>query len=171
MAEKARSIFRKQAQDQLDNPDDLNKYLRVIHPSGWLMLLSVVVLLGGLLAWGFFGSVETSVSTVAVNMEGDVMCFLSTDSVSRIRKGDAAYVNGTPATVADISKVPLSPEEAKVLLKNDYLVDTLMPGNWGYKVTLDVSSDLSTDVPLGASITTQRVAPVTLFWQHTEEDA
>jgi hypothetical protein len=104
-------------------------------------------------------------------MDGEVMCFLSTEGVARVRKGDAAYVNGESATVADIGKVPMSPAEAKQLLKNDYLVDTLMPGNWGYKVTLDVSSDLDTDVPLGTSITTQRVAPITLFWQHTEDNA
>ena len=66
MANASSSIFNKKASEKLRNPDDLDKYLRVTNPSVWIVIAACVVLLLGLLAWGVFGTVSTSVKGIGV---------------------------------------------------------------------------------------------------------
>ena len=164
MAEQASSIFNKQATERLRSPDDLDRYVRVTTPSVWVVLAACVALLAGLLSWGVFGTVSTSVSGTGVVEGGQALCFLPADEVARLHVGDAAYVGGEQLKVADVSDVPLSRQEASEYLSSDYLVASLIEGDWAYKVTFDGdASKLAEGVPLTVSITTERVAPISLI--------
>ena len=68
MAGDASSIFNKQAMDRLHSPDDLDRYLRSTSPSVWMVLFAVLTLTVGLLAWGVFGSVSSSVATTGASV-------------------------------------------------------------------------------------------------------
>ena len=59
MAEEKRSdiIFREQSMNRVNSPEALNDYIRVTTPSVWIVLLALVVLLVGMLAWGALGTV------------------------------------------------------------------------------------------------------------------
>lgn len=163
MAEAKPSIFNKQAEERLRSPDDLDRYLRVTSPSVWVVVFAVLALTLGLLAWGVFGSVSSSVGTNVVCTEDSSLCLLSMKEVGKVHVGDPVYVSGRKVTVTEIDDVPLSREEASQLLGRDYLVDTLMPEDWAYVVTLEPIEGASTYVPLEASITTERVAPISLL--------
>ena len=52
------SIFREKSIDRVLSPEQLNDYIRVTTPTVWLMLLALVILLLGMLAWSIFGTVE-----------------------------------------------------------------------------------------------------------------
>ena len=52
------SIFRQKSVDRVSSPEQLNDYIRVTTPSVWLVLLAVILLLAGMLAWSIFGTVE-----------------------------------------------------------------------------------------------------------------
>lgn len=52
------SVFRKKSLDQINSPEQLDDYIRVTTPSVWIVLLALVVLLVGILAWSIFGSIE-----------------------------------------------------------------------------------------------------------------
>ena len=56
--QKSSSIFRQKSMDRVSSPEQLNDYIRVTTPSVWLVLLAIVVLLAGMLAWSVFGTVE-----------------------------------------------------------------------------------------------------------------
>ena len=59
MSEKqGNSVFRQKSMDRVSSPEQLNDYIRVITPSVWLVLLALVILLAGMLAWSIFGRVE-----------------------------------------------------------------------------------------------------------------
>ncbi len=164
MADATSSIFNKKATEKLRSPDDLDKYVRVTNPSVWVALIACVALLAGLLAWGVFGSVATSVTATGVVVDDTAMCFLSADDVAKVHKGDAAYVGGEQMSVADVASVPKSREEAGKILTNDYLVATLVNGDWVYQVTFDGDvSNLAEGSPLSVSITTERIAPISLI--------
>lgn len=162
MADERSSIFNKQATDRLRSPDDLDKYVRVTTPAVWTLLFSVLAVVIGLLAWGFFGSVSTSVSTTGACISGKTICLLDAEQVAKVKPGDRALVAGEQTTVASIATVPLSISEASETLQSDYLVDALMPGEWAYLVSFEDVNSLDEGVPLSVSITTERVAPVTL---------
>ena len=45
------SIFRQKSIDRVSSPEQLNDYIRVTTPTVWLVLLALVILLLGMLAW------------------------------------------------------------------------------------------------------------------------
>ena len=135
MPEASRSIFNERASDKLRSPDDLDKYVQVTNPSVWVILVACIALLAGLLAWGVFGSVTTNVSATGVIANGQATCFLSADNVAKVSVGDSASIDGE-----------------------------LVKGDWAYKVTFEGdTSDLTENIPLTVSITTERIAPISLI--------
>ena len=163
MADAGSSIFNKKATEKLRNPDDLDKFVRVTNPSVWVILAACVILIAGLLAWGFLGAVTTSVSATGAVVDGAAVCFLSAEDIAQVEVGETANVGGERMTVADVTSVPLSAGEAKEVLHGDYLVSALMEGDWAYLVTFEGdTSDLSENVPLTVHITTERVSPISL---------
>ena len=164
MAEPDSSIFNKKATEKLRSPDDLDKYVRVTNPSVWLVLVACLAMLIGLLAWGIFGAVTTSVTTTGTCVEGKAVCFLSADDTVKVSVGNVAMVGGERMTVSSVSSVPLSISEASSVLKSDYLVSTLVQEDWAYQINFEGdTSELSEGVPLVVNITTERVAPITLI--------
>ena len=163
MADASKSIFNKKATDKLRSPDDLDKYIQVTNPSVWVALVACIALLAGLLAWGVFGSVTTSVSATGVCVNGQAMCFLQADDVAKVHVGDIANMNGKRMEVKEVAAVPVSQAEANKLLESDYLVSALLGGDWAYQVIFDGdTSGLADSVPLSVSITVERIAPLRL---------
>lgn len=166
MADATSSIFNKRATEKLRNPDDLDKYVRVANPSVWVVLIACASLLAGLLTWGVLGSVTTSVSTTGVVVDNSAMCFLTAEDVAKVNEGDAAFVDNRRMKVAEVAAVPVSRNEAGKILKSDYLVSTLVTGDWAYQVVFDGdTSGLTEGVPLTVSITVERIAPIKLIFR------
>lgn len=57
-SERKMSIFRQKSIDRVSSPEQLNDYIRVTTPGVWLVLLALVILLLGMLAWSILGTVE-----------------------------------------------------------------------------------------------------------------
>lgn len=164
MAQASPSIFNKNATERLRSPDDLDKYVQVTNPSVWVIMAACIAFLTGLLAWGVFGTVSTNVTSTGVVENGRVTCFVPADEAMKLHVGDTANVDGTNVELAAISAVPLSRDEASKLLESDYLAATLFTSDWCYQVTFEGdASTLPEGVPLTVSITTERVAPISLM--------
>ena len=56
--QKRRGIFRKKSLNRVSSPEQLNDYIRVTTPSVWIVLIVLVMLLVGMLAWSIWGTVE-----------------------------------------------------------------------------------------------------------------
>lgn len=164
MADAPRSIFNKKATEKLRNPDDLERYIRVTNPSVWVLLAACVFLLAGILAWGVFGSVTTSVAATGTVVDGQAVCFLATDDVAKVDPNDDVVFGGVHMGVADVSALPLSRDEAGALLGSDYLTASLVPADWTYRVLFDGDvSGLAEGVPQAVSITVEHVSPISLI--------
>ncbi len=59
-------LFRKKALDRLSSPEQLDRTMSFVGPRAWILLLASLILLVGLLFWGFFGSVATKVSGAGI---------------------------------------------------------------------------------------------------------
>ena len=164
MADASSSIFNKRATEKLRSPDDLDKYVRVTNPGIWALLGACMALLIGLFSWGFFGSVTTSVSTTGVVHKGQAMCFLSAEDVAKVNEGDVANFAGHTMKVVDVAAIPNSSEEVSEMLDSDYLASVLVQGEWAYRVVFrGEAEDFDQGVPLAVSITTERIAPISLI--------
>lgn len=169
MADATSSIFNKRASDKLRNPDDLDKYVRVTNPSTWVVLAACLALLAGLISWGIFGAVTTSVQATGVCVENQAMCFLSAEDVAEVNVGDVANVGGETMKVAMVAAVPSSRSEAGEVLRSDYLVNTLISGDWAYQVVFEGdTSELTQGIPLSISITVEHIAPISLILGNRE---
>ena len=164
MAEAAGSIFNEKAAEKLRSPDDLDKYVRVTNPSAWAIVGACAALLLGLLAWGVFGAVTTSVSATGAFVDGVAMCFLPAEDAAKVHVGDAANVAGEQMSVSEVSAVPLSLSEAHEELGSDYLASALVSGDWAYQIAFSGDGDYSfaSGVPLAVTITVERVSPISL---------
>ena len=60
------SIFRQKSMDRVSSPEQLNDYIRVTTPSVWLVLVAIILLLAGMLAWSVFGTVEATAADGSV---------------------------------------------------------------------------------------------------------
>ena len=167
MADISSSIFNKKATEKLRSPDDLEKYVRVTNPSVWLIVGSCLCLLVGLLIWGIFGAISTSVSTTGTVVNNVPICFLSGQDASHVNVGDMATVDGKNVVVSNVTTVPYSRDEAHELVENDYLVSTLMQEDWGYLVEFERRNETDTFanyIPVSVVITTERFAPISLIF-------
>ena len=52
------SIYRERSLNKMNQPEDLNDYIRVTRPSVWIVLIAVILLLAGIVAWMVFGTVD-----------------------------------------------------------------------------------------------------------------
>ena len=109
MAEASDSIFNKNAAKKLHDPDELDKYVRIMNPSVIVILVACIALLAGILAWGVFGTVATSVSAKGAVIDGRAVCFLPAEEIEKVNVGNEAMVGGRPMTVSKLSALPLSP--------------------------------------------------------------
>lgn len=96
------TLFRQKSLDKVKSPDNLSEYIKVVNPSVWVLLASVLVLLLGLCCWGIFGSVQTVIAAQVQCDNGESICVLSQEDGSRVTPGMTVSVNGTEATVREV---------------------------------------------------------------------
>jgi hypothetical protein len=51
-------IYREKSINRMNQPEDLNDYIRVTTPSVWIVLIAVILVLVAVLGWMIFGTVE-----------------------------------------------------------------------------------------------------------------
>ena len=98
------ALFRKKSLDKVKSPDHLSEYIKVVNPSIWLLLASVLVLLLGLCSWGIFGNIQTVISAQAQCSGGEGTCLLSQEDGDRVKPGMTVTIEGTQATVREVHR-------------------------------------------------------------------
>ena len=126
-------LFRQESLKRLSSPDDLNDVLRVVNPSSWAVLLSVLLILAGMFVWSLVGGVEKKIN-VSVEVSGGVARFAVKDTVLKRKM---------PVKVGDTESLILNAGKDK-------------DGN--YIGTADVSG--MTDGIYEAEITIERIGPI-----------
>ena len=51
-------LYREKSLNRMNQPEDLNDYIRVTTPSVWVVLIAVALVLAAILGWMIFGTVE-----------------------------------------------------------------------------------------------------------------
>ena len=100
-------LFRKKSIDRVNSPEQLNEYIRVANPGVWLVLAAVIALLVGVVIWGVFGTVETTIETGVV-VDGDAaLCYVSAEDAARLETGMTVSVEGNIGSVKSMSAAPV----------------------------------------------------------------
>ena len=56
----ADGLFREKSLERVSSPEQLNDYIKVTTPSVWIVLVALILLLAGILAWAAFGTVSAN---------------------------------------------------------------------------------------------------------------
>ena len=92
------SVFRKSALERLSSPKQLDDYLRVNQPRGWLVMLAVLAMLTAAGFWAFLGTIPETASLhgIAFAPEGStpvVYGFVELKTARRLKPGMAVQVS------------------------------------------------------------------------------
>ncbi|MBQ6258270.1 MAG: hypothetical protein IJJ79_01155 [Lachnospiraceae bacterium] len=94
---KKNRLFREESLKRLSSPDDFGKYLKVINPSYWVVLLAVLIILVGVAVWSFVGNIENTLS-VQAQVDGGVAHF----TASKLERGMQITIGDTRSSVRDV---------------------------------------------------------------------
>ena len=85
--EDKQSIFRQKSIERVNSPEQLGSYLKVTSPSVWLSLIAIIVLLVGVVVWGFMGRLETTINTGAYVQNGNIYCYVLEKDCEKVKPG------------------------------------------------------------------------------------
>ncbi len=122
-------IFRKKSLDRISSPEALDDYLHVTTPSVWLILISVIMLLIGILIWSYVASIDSFATGRAQVENGKMYIEFDNEQIARNVQSGMTVISGE--TQSRISSVgvdsrgnifALAPTE---LADGYYVVDVL----------------------------------------------
>ena len=121
--EKEKTLFRDKSMEQLSAPEELTGYLRVTGPGVWAVLAGLIVLLAGLLIWGIFGRLISTVTVPAKVENGTASCYVLTTDLKG-RDQEIGITIGDISMTADLSaakKITLDASQEPELFSTGYL--------------------------------------------------
>ena len=151
-------LFRKKSIDKVSSPEQLNEYIRVANPSVWVVLAAIVILLAGVVVWGFTGHLETTISTAVVCNDGQAMIYVMEANRVKLETGMTVRVGDQEYPLAEIAAEPVHADG--VLSEYAMHASGIAPGEWVY--VIPVHGDFSEGVYI-AQIVTEKISPISFL--------
>ena len=82
-------LFRKKSVDKVSSPEQLNEYIRVANPGVWMVLAAIVILLTGVVVWGFIGHLDTTLNTAVVCENGEAVIYVKEADIEKVPSMEA----------------------------------------------------------------------------------
>ena len=84
--------------------DNLNEYIRVIHPSVWLLLIAMLSIVVGIVCWGVFGHVDRIIETTIYVENKQVVCYVNHGDIEEIKQGMTITYDNTSGTIQSLKE-------------------------------------------------------------------
>ena len=128
-------LFKKSSMNKISSPEQLQDYVRVANPGLWMVLSAIVILLAGVVGWGFIGKIDTTMSTAIVTDGGNAVMYIGESNVEKLEIGMTVRSEDKEYIITDISKTPIKVDESLT----DYAIHAsgLTVGEWVYAVSID----------------------------------
>lgn len=106
-------VFRQEALDRINTPEQFNKRYKATTISMWIVLGALVVLALGVLFWIFFGVVEVDVRVKGITRDGESFCWVKLEDMQRIKEGMPAFSENDAGKVESVDKHAMSYDEIR----------------------------------------------------------
>ena len=142
---------------KIDSPEQLNQYIRLSNPGVWILLIAIVVLLIGVCAWGFFGKIDTKITTVAISGDYNSYVYIKEADLEKIKTGMSVEIVNNENKY-EIVEIETTPEKVTDEL-SEYArhLGNFQIGEWVYKCRLNKNLKEGT---YGANIVVESIAPM-----------
>ena len=142
---------------KVDSPEQLNQYIKLSNPGVWILLIAIVVLLIGVCAWGFFGKIDTKITTVAISGDYNSYVYIKEADLEKVKNGmNVEIVNNE--NKYEIVEIETTPEKVTDEL-SEYArhLGNFQIGEWVYKCKLNRNLREGT---YSANIVVESIAPM-----------
>lgn len=124
-----KSIYREEMLERVSSPEQLNDYLRVTNPGIWMVLIGIIVLLAGLIAWSSIGTLETTApATIVVQ---DNIAEIAIDTTQPLKAGMSVRVQDQEF------EIDYTYEDARGVTLGEAQVDDLQDGRYNGVVVIE----------------------------------
>ena len=155
------NIFREKSLKRISSPESLNDYVKVSNPGVWVLLIGIIFLLLGFLAWGIFGKIDSSVSSFIVVNNHKAVTYIKEDKVKDITDDSFVLVNEKKYKIDSISDYPI---QLNADVKDVFLhIADLKNGDWVYVIGFSID-----DIANGtfeSKIVTESIKPISLLFE------
>ena len=117
----------------MSSPEQLNDYLKVTSPKIWLLLAAVVLLIGGLLLWSSFTTIESYATGTARAVGGELT--VTFDDAKKAGKVQAGMEMTVGDVQTEILTVGTNENDEIVASAHASIPDGLYSVRVGYKTT------------------------------------
>ena len=151
-------LFRKKSVDKVSSPEQLNEYIRVANPGVWMVLAAIVILLAGVVVWGFIGHLDTTLNTAVVCENGEAVIYVKEADIEKVEVGMTVRVGDKEYMIGEISTEPRRVDGTI----SEYAIHAsgLTVGEWAYAAR--VSGDF-TDGVQKAEIVIESISPISFI--------
>ena len=121
--------------DRVSSPEQLQDYVRVANPGLWMVISAIVILLAGVVVWGFIGKIDTTMSTAIVTDNGKAVIYIGESNVEKIEVGMTVRSGENEYKITDIAKEAIKVDSSLT----DYAIHAsgITVGEWVYAVSID----------------------------------
>ncbi|MBR2259379.1 MAG: hypothetical protein IJ899_19015 [Blautia sp.] len=161
MAEEKKKVspFREKSIERIENPEQLNDYLKVTSPGVWLVLATVIVLLIGVCIWGVFGRIQATVPAAVISQNGESVCLVPVTALEGVIHHRSVSVDGKEIVMSPSSlRAEVISEDTDVYVM---LAGKLSVGDIVYPVALAETLD---DGVYSGTLVTETLSPASLFF-------
>ena len=151
-------LFRKKSVDKVSSPEQLNEYIRVANPSTWVVLLAIVILLAGVVVWGFIGHLDTTLPTAVVCENGEAVIYVKEADVEKIETGMTVRVGDQEYPISEVSTGLVRVDST--IPEYAMHVCSLVEGEWVYVVKINGNF---ADGVLKAEIVVESISPISFI--------
>ena len=130
-----KQLFKKSNIDKVSSPEQLHDYVKVANPGLWMLISTIVILLVGVVIWGFIGKIDTTMSTAIVTDGGNAVIYIGESDVEKLEIGMTIRSEGREYMITDIAKTPIKVDG--VLTDYEIHASGLTVGEWVYAVSID----------------------------------
>ena len=157
-------LFRKKSVDKVSSPEQLNEYIRVANPGVWMVLAAIVILLAGVVVWGFIGHLDTTLPTAVVCENGEAVVYIKEADIEKLELGMTVRVGDKEYALGEIPTEPIRVDSTI----SEYAIHAsgLTEGEWVYAVSL--SGDFADGVHK-AEIVIESISPISFILNGGEE--
>lgn len=142
--------------DTIQSVDQLDSYIRVANPSIWLGLGAIVIFLIGIVIWGIFGTIQTTIEIPVEVTEESVIGYLPVTESEEVSPGDVVMIENQTGKVESSSTHARQIDETttqEVLYFGSYSID-----DYYYPVTIEIEN-LEPGV-YEAKVVVESIAPI-----------
>ena len=130
-----KQLFKKSNVDRVSSPEQLHDYVRVTNPGLWMVISAIVILLAGVVVWGFIGKIDTTLSSAIVTEGGKSVIYIGETDVEKLEIGMTVRSEEQEYKITDIAKEPVKVDD----YLTDYAIHAsgLTVGEWVYAISID----------------------------------